>query len=444
MNSLSSKEHKKKRFSPRSINIALSFIGLFVIVCFIILGTNKLIYDETNFVPNILLFDKLGLSKEFLLSMHGSPGPLYSIYHHFFFKANSFNIITVRLANYFLFLILLLFIFLSAKLLNLKDPFILSLNFIIIPFTWVVCGLGLTEIPAMTCAIIGFYFFLKTFVGEKSDLKKIFFIVLSGTFFSLAILGRVFYLMIIVAIIFLILFYFALEIFSSPQKISRYEYVSKKSIALLSLGIIVSLVLPFIVFAYWGALTPPLGTAAVGGKELKIVPWYGILGISYSAFIALLLAPSFFVARKNTLFYLLIGTFMLIIGNIAFKVIEFAPLKTTASKFLSTNMFSFYEYTLPAILLSLSCYFIYSTCIQFYINKFRTVYVLTGIIAIFIVLSTVKVTTQFSSRYVAQAAPFFLLFFADFEKTNWNKIFRILIGLTIGFLSLYSYYTGNY
>jgi hypothetical protein len=434
----------KKIICPRSVNIALAFISILIILFFILTGTNKLIYDETNFVPNILLFDKLGLSKDFLLNMHGSPGPLYSIYQHFFFKANSFNIVTVRLANYFLVIILLLFIYLSAKLLKLKDPFVLCLNFIIIPFTWAVCGLGLTEIPAMTCAMAGFYFFLKTFVEESSTLKKIVFIVLSGTFFSLAILGRVFYLMIIIAIIFLIFFYFALGIFSQQQNLLRFEYGSTKNIGFLLLIIILSLVLPLIVFDYWGALTPPLGTAAVGAKEFKIVPWYGILAISYSACIAILVAPSFFVTRKKTIFYFLIAAFILIMSNIAFKLIEYAPLKTAASKFLSPQMFSLYQYILPAVLLSLSCYFIYSACVQFYINKLRTVYVLTGIISIFIVLSTVKVTTQFSSRYVAQAAPFFILFFADFEKTNWNKIFRISIGLAIGFLSLYSYYSGNY
>jgi len=82
--------------------------------------------------------------------------------------------------------------------------------------------------------------------------------------------------------------------------------------------------------------------------------------------------------------------------------------------------------------------------IRLYTRRLDKIYLLTGLIAMLIVFSTIKVTTQFSSRYVGQVLPFFILLFAPYEKTNWTKIFRMIIGLVIGFLSLSSYYSGNY
>jgi hypothetical protein len=112
----------KLLFSSRQMNIILAVTGLVAILLFIITGKNHLLYDEYNFVPNISLLDKDGLTKKFVLNIHGSPGPLYAVYQHLFYNANAFNIMSVRLANYFLLIILLVFIFLSARFLRYRDP----------------------------------------------------------------------------------------------------------------------------------------------------------------------------------------------------------------------------------------------------------------------------------------------------------------------------------
>lgn len=434
----------KVLFSARSINIILSVIALVVIFLFIITGTSHLLYDEYNFVPNIILLDKQGLTKSFLLNIHGSPGPLYAVYQHLFFNGSTFNIITIRLANYILLIISMLFIFLTSRILRYKDPLILALNFIIIPFTWVFCGLGLTEMPAITCAIIGFYLFLQGFITGIKYFYRLLFALAGGFFFSLAILGRSFYLMIVVAMFFWLTFYlYQGRIVTNIQRKTGWYFSTKKQdVILIVIALFSSVVLPLIVFSCWGGLTPPLGTEAVGANKLQVVPWYGILAFAYSGFIALILAPSWFVIKKNILLYFLLATVLFIIGNVIFKIVEFAPLRTEMSKILPTHFYSLYGFILPGILTSLSCYFIFSTAVQLYKRRFDKIYMLIGLIAMLIVFSTIKVTTQFSSRYVAQAVPFFILLFAPLETTNWNKIFRILLALLIGFLSLYSYYTG--
>lgn len=436
----------KALFSSRSVNIILSVIALVAILLFIITGKNHLLYDEFNFVPNIFLLDKVGLTKKFLLNIHGSPGPLYAVYQHLFYNAGAFNIMTIRLANYFLLIISLVFIFLTSGLLGYKDPLILSLNFIIIPFTWVFCGMGLTEMPAMTCTIIGFYLFVQGFITDIKYSHRLLFALAGGIFFSLAILGRSFYLMIVISMFFWLAFYlFYDKTYANIQRKAAWYFSTKKqAVILITVVCITALILPLLVFSVWGGLTPPLGTEAVGANNFQVVPWYGILAFAYSGFIALILAPSWFIIKKSILLYFLLATVLFIGGNVIFKIVEFAPLRTGMSKILPSYLYSLYGYILPGILASISGYFILSTAVQLYNKRFDKIYMLTGVIATLIVFSTIKVTTQFSSRYVAQALPFFIILFAPCEKTNWNKIFRMLMALSIGFLSLYSYYSGNF
>lgn len=435
-----------KLISSRFINIVLSVLGLVIILLFILTGKNQLIYDEFNFVPNIFLLEKVGLTKTFLLNIQGSAGPTYPVYYHLFYKSKTFNIMSLRLANYFLLIILLLFIFLNSRLLGYKDSLILSLNFIVIPLTWVFCGLALTEIPAMTCAMIGFYFFLKGFLPDIKFQYKIFFVFTAGVFFSFAILGRSFYLMAIIAIIFWLLLFLLQDRRISKIRNERFWYFSTKKQAffLIAIFILSSVILPFKVFFIWGALTPPNGTEAVGANDIKIVPWYGILAYAYSGFITLILAPSWFIVKRKIIYFFLALTLLFMIGNIMFNIYEFSPLNTTMAKILPANLFICYVKIMPGLLLSISLYFIFSTFSRLWENKENGIYILIGVIALFIVFATVKVTTQFSPRYVGQVLPFFILLFAPFEKTNWNKIVRICIGLIIGFLSLYSYYSGKF
>jgi hypothetical protein len=430
----------------RLINIGLTVAGLISILFFILCGKKKMAYDEFNFVPNIFLLDKEGLTKSFLLNIKGSAGPTYAIYHHLFFDAQSFDITSVRLANYFLLLVLLCFIFLNARLLQYKDPLILTLNFIVIPFAWVFCGLGLTEIPAMSFATMGFYLLLKGLITAIQFQYKFLYSLGAGMLFSFAILGRSFYLMAIIAVFVWLIINLLLENEEFRSGCKRFPFFSSKGQGLLLIVIfmISSLVLPLMVFDIWGALTPPLGTEAVGAKQLAIVPWYGILAFAYSGSIALILAPSFFVVNRKVVYSFLAITLLLVLSNLFLNVYEFIPLHTTMERLLPANLFLYYGRVLPGIFASVSLYFIYSTACRLWANRNDSIYLLIGIITLFIVFATVKVTTQFSSRYVGQVLPFFVLLFAPYEKINWQKIVRISLGLFIGILSLYSYYTVKY
>jgi hypothetical protein len=54
--------------------------------------------------------------------------------------------------------------------------------------------------------------------------------------------------------------------------------------------------------------------------------------------------------------------------------------------------------------------------------------------------TNLKVMHLFSSRYVAQAAPFFVLLLLSYDKISYNKCLRAIAGMIIGFLSLETYF----
>ena len=62
------------------------------------------------------------------------------------------------------------------------------------------------------------------------------------------------------------------------------------------------------------------------------------------------------------------------------------------------------------------------------------------VIAALISLTTIKSSAHFTSKYVLQAYPFFLLFIAKDIKTDKYLLLRVIIGTLIGIAAMYSYY----
>ena len=54
--------------------------------------------------------------------------------------------------------------------------------------------------------------------------------------------------------------------------------------------------------------------------------------------------------------------------------------------------------------------------------------------------SSFKVTHLFSTRYVAQAAPFLVLIFPDYDSPTVGRWLRFVLGMLIGFASLQTYF----
>lgn len=437
-----------KYVTPRSTSIAVSVLSLVVILIMIITKGNLMLYDEHNFIPNIHSLQQLGLTKKFLLGMSGSPGPTYAVIHYLFIGLTHFNITYIRITNFALLLLLLFVIYLNARLLKATDPLIITANFIVIPIIWVSCGLALTEIPAMLCAAVSVYLLLECFTKDHKFITRLILIVLAGTFLSFAILGRTFFLMIILVIPAYLLIKFLLATFDNNLKKDGSNLLKHLpgNKQLLILGIIFlacSLYLPLKVFTIWHALAPPQDTKLVGANNLSLVPWFCILSFCYCGFITLILAPNWFVINRRLLIITIVISGIFLFINIYKGYFEFAPFLSAAVKFLSPGGFTIYQRVIPALVFLFAFHFILSSVIRLWENRSDTIFIFLGLTILFIAFSTIKVKAQFSSRYVAQIIPFFLLLFIGYERTNWQKVIRVSIAAALGFVSLYFYYIGS-
>ena len=427
---------------PKAVLIALALACIASIAIIIITQSHGILYDEAYFIPNIHLITRTGLTTDFLLKITGSPGPTYAVIHGLFTGITHFSVLGIRLTNLGLFLLLLFFIYLNAKLLNAESPVNTAFSFIFVPIVWVVCGLALTETPTMLCAMISLYFMLRCFKGPQPLLPRVILAILAGLFLSFAILGRSFFLMVVMAFLACIIVNYLITKFDSKNPSKKPAIVLNKTGAplLLSLFVIFSLLLPLRVFMIWGALAPPTETAIVGANNLSLVPWYGLLSFCYCGFVTIILAPKWFVIDKKTIVATFVVSLVFLVVNINKGYFEFAPFLSAAGKFLSPGMFSWYQRAVPALVVFLSFQFLLSSVIRLWENRHDQVFVFIGLAALFIAFSAIKVKVQFSSRYVAQVVPYFLLLFITYEKPDWQKVIRVCIGSALGFLSLYFYY----
>ncbi|HTH81524.1 MAG TPA: hypothetical protein VL490_01230 [Mucilaginibacter sp.] len=218
---------------------------------------------------------------------------------------------------------------------------------------------------------------------------------------------------------------------------------AKQSVIMLIVFLLFSLYLPIKIFMIWHSLAPPQDTGLVGANNLSLVPWYGVLAFCYCGLATLILAPDWFIINKRMLIISTVIAFVFLIINLLQGYFLFAPFMTAAKRFLSLSSFNIYQKTIPAFIFLFAFNFLLSSLVRLWQNRYNPVFMFIALTALLIAFSSIKVKAQFSSRYVGQIVPLFLLLFIPFEKTSWVKVIRISVGVCLGFISLYFYYFGG-
>jgi len=73
-------------------------------------------------------------------------------------------------------------------------------------------------------------------------------------------------------------------------------------------------------------------------------------------------------------------------------------------------------------------------------NRTNNIYVFCGLGSFLILLTCIKVTHLFSSLYVLQAAPFFMVILSYHMKFSKMELMLRLAGIVMGIISLISYF----
>ena len=379
-------------------NVAILVLGLILLSAATLFNSHSFLFDEKLFPPNVELMDEYGFGKKFLVEMKDqAPGPLYEFIHLPLKQITGLTARGLRAVNLTLFygvIIALAFFYYKAQQQNLQQSVYSSLHILAIPTLWQVAGLALTEVPAMLFVTISFYFGI-LLLKKSSELSKgqiILYSITMGLTGGMAMLGRTPYLILVPAFLCVLLF----QKYFLNQKIDFAR--SFLPFCLISLGMIIP------IFIVWGGLVPPLQPRVDG----VIKPWHGLLAMAYTCVIGFILNP-------------------------------YIPMSTTVVKVFGLKFLLIYGFFISPLLATFGIYFLLCCYHRGKENIADPVYLFAILITLAILASSAKISHQFSSRYVAQAAPFLVIIFTRIDQEDKWKWARLIIGMTMSFLSLNTY-----
>jgi len=400
--------------------------GYLLLLLITIVHRQPPLFDEPLFIPNVYLLEQYGLSRTFLLSIDNqAPGPLYQLIHYALKPITHLQTPGIRLVNTAM--LLLIIILLPAIVRKMqrrvkRNPWLPALHIMAVPMIWQVSGMALTEVPAMLFATLSIW--LLQLSLEKTRRKRKFALLLSllaGLSLGLAILGRTPFLMIVPA---------TLLFFTDT-------HTSGKLRTLLCLYMIIALACCLPVFIIWGGLMPPKQAVISAGG---VVPWHGILSFAYGAAIVAIIAPAWFHFNRLVLLTLILLYVLLLPINYYWLHFEYAPLSEALKKIFPAAFMQIYPYLISPLLATAALYFLYSAFLQG-MERRTEPFFLFILFAILLMLATsFKVTHIFSSRYVAQVAPLFIIMLAPYIRTGYWQCGRFAAGMIIGLLSLETYF----
>lgn len=399
--------------------------GLVLLSATAIFNPNGFVFDEVLFPPNVELMEEHGFGKKFLVEMiDQAPGPLYEFVHLPLKGITNLQPRAMRIVNLAIFFLIIYMLVLIYKQSDKKEHALyLGLHIIAITTLWQVAGLVLTEMPAMLFATTSFLIGVILLNNQDDGKKVLLYSVLMGVTGGLAILGRTPYLVILPAFfgVLVLIRFFKVGTVSIPKAFIPYAVIA------------LSMIIP--IFMIWGGMVPPLQPKVDGA----IQPWHGLLACAYAGVIGFIIYPKWFVFN-NTILLILAGAyvFFFTLGLMGLGY-EYAPMATTVIRIAGLNAFNIYVKLISPLLATFGFYFLVCCWYRGKENLHNAMYLFALLTSLAILASSAKISHQFSSRYVAQAAPFLVIIFAKVdEKDNWRWI-RLAIGITMGFLSLNTY-----
>ena len=416
----------KKYRSPENLLLIAGFAGLFILCVLTLLHRQAPLYDEPLFISNMPLFNQYGLSRTFLLEMDNqAPGPLYEMVHYPLQSITHMQPPGLRLVNIVLLwiiIILLVRVAMRQWQLSWQQALVPALRLMALPVVWPVAGMALTEIPPMCCAMLSVWLLQRALLLTAKPLwQGLLLSLLAGTALGLAILGRSPFLVMVPAS--------ALLLIGHWRNTQRWM--------LLAIYVLVALAICVPVFVIWKGLMPPKqALVTAGGFKL----WHGILAFAYGALLTAIIGPRWFYFSRRILYVLLITWGVLLVLNIFVLHYAFAPMTGGIAALHMPAVTHYYPFVISPVLATVALYFIACTAARAWEKREEPFILFLLASSVLLLLSCAKVTHLFSSRYVAQAAPFLVLVLVGYDKITYGKCLRFAIGLCMGIISLEAYF----
>jgi hypothetical protein len=208
--------------------------------------------------------------------------------------------------------------------------------------------------------------------------------------------------------------------------------LTRRQIAPLLVFFMVALLPVCFVFAIWGGMVPPKAASLHRGFSV----WYGFLSFGYASIVYSLYETQWLRQRLVTKLVILV---LAVAVNGVFGFYEITPLVSVMQRLLYGPLLTAYSRLCAGLLIGLALLFIAHLINAAYEYRGNRKYLYLLVLAFVFLIVPIKLTNEFSGRYILPAMPP-LAAFAElqFLYSPW-KVFRVLIGCVLGLLSLASY-----
>ncbi|WP_428937383.1 hypothetical protein [Fontivita pretiosa] len=383
-------------------------MGIIALIAITVFAPKRLVYDEPWYLGTVPLLREQGLSIQFLRSLPGPAGPLYTFVHFAFEPFTGLRAPGVRLVNLGMFGLLIAF---TAWLCRLRgDDVSIAFSLVGLPLLWKMSGLAMTEMPAMSLFMAGLAALWASM--QRSGHRQLILSVLAGACFGIAALGRQPLLVVIVAIPIL--------------------WQSRQHALPLLAAMVVPLIITVPVFWAWKGLVPPQAASTASGWA----PGHAALALAYAAALVLILAPGFFKLTGP----LLVCAAAMSIGQILLWPVRIIPMVGIARGVLPASFLAPFSVAVVAVMLLAGWLLALSIVRRMARYPEQRWGSFLGLTCLLLLISAAKVTHQFSPRYAAVAAPLLVLITAEHSPQTPAKAARLAIGIAIGGASLTSFF----
>ncbi len=391
--------------------LALALLALVVLVATL---PERFLYDEPFFARYIPLLHRYGFSTTFLKSLPGTVGPLYSFVHIALEPFTHLQPVRMRFVNTFLLVLTVAMLAVWLKGQKHSDYWVAAGSVLVVPMTWVLAGMALSEMPALVLVTLSLCLQLRGLAALEAGRAVLAWYLGSAVCLALAVWGRQPYLLLC----------------GVPVLAAFFERRLRIP-ALIFVGVVVGSAVPL--FIIWKGLVPPSHHFVQRGISVT----HGLLSLGYTGICFFLLAPRRILLPIRMLLGIVAAT---VAANALLRALALYPLHSAAERYLPQPALSAYGILCGSIFLSCGVVFLAFLLWITWENRndLKQLTVNAGLVCV--AASPMFIAHQYSSRYTAMALPYLILAAQPWRRWGVATAATSALGCAAGFLSLFGYF----
>ena len=394
--------------------LIINLCGFLLLAGAVAHGPGGQVYDERWHLHNVELVHEVGW-REALTHTLSAAGPLYTGLHLVVEPITHLQGPPLRATNVVLLLAVVALTAAAAARLRLGEPWLAASMFLAVPFAWPVCGMALTEIPALPFFTAGMLFALRFWEKREAPLPvPLAWAVASGLAFGIACLGRQTYLLALAGL-------------------AAFVTWDRRTWLLVAVtgATAVAVVLPL--FIVWHGITPP----SLPQLDTGLKPEHGVWSFAYAAMATLFVAPRWLWPRHRAPW---VAAGIAFVAALAFPVMSITPARSLVERFLGSASLPAVSRVSSALLVALAVLWFMQIATQMWARREERAQLFVCALLLLVAITPMKISVQFSSRYVATGLTALVLVAGAELRPGLPLALRCLAGHLIGLGLLLSYY----